>query len=252
MNYQLVHNDCFNVFKDIVPKSVHLFLLDLPYNTLQKNERTEWDVEFPLNQMWEAIKPLWAPNSVGVFFGNQPFTSKLILSNEEQYKHCWVWNKKAAGNGVIAKYQPLKIHEDIVVFMNGKTKYYPQMTKGKLRRSGGGKAFGSFGLTPTYNVEKRDTYFPKSILEFSTVNRRKRNHLTEKPVALLEYLIQTYSNEGNLVMDFTMGSGSTGEACIRTNRNFIGIETNNDFFTIAEQRLNDVYSELFNSQGIDQ
>lgn len=230
----LYNDDCFNVFPYIEPKSIDLVFCDLPYGVLQK---TKWDIEFDLERMWENIKQFLKPNSACVFTCTQPFTSRLVSSNYRWFKHHWIWNKKSPSNGILAKKQPLKVHEEVVVFMNGKTKYFPIMVPCEPRKKDGGTRFGSFGVTPLHQ-EVYTEYYPKTIVTFSKANRNSFSHLTEKPVPLVEYFIQTYSQENEVVIDFTMGCGSTGVACVNLNRNFIGIEIEKEFFDIAQQRIN--------------
>lgn len=245
MSYQIFNENFYKYLPTVEDKSVDLFLLDLPYNILQnKNKRADWDQdELDLVFIWDSIERILKPNSVVACFCNQPFTTKLMANSPKfgetkaWFKHHWIWNKVSAGNGLLAKYQPLKIHEEIVVFMNGKSKYFPVMTPSKSRRRGGGNVMGTFGTRPTYERRYYDEYFPKTIQTVSRVHSSKRRHLTEKPVELLEYFIKTYSIENDLVMDFAMGSGSCGEACFNTNRNFIGVEKDVDIFTIAKERL---------------
>lgn len=161
------------------------------------------------------------------------------MSNIKNFKYDWIWNKKLAGNGILAKKQPLKIHEIVSVFNT--SVYYPQMVKGKFRRkmTGGLKESEITGGNTIISEYKNDLYYPQSIQEFSIANMRKgRLHPTQKPVPLLEYLIRTYTNEGETVLDNAAGSGSTGVACVNTNRNFIGIELDDNYFNIAQKRIN--------------
>lgn len=181
--------------------------------------------------MWEQLKRIIKPNGAIVMTASQPFTSILITSNIKQYKYNWVWNKRTSANVGAARFQPLKTHEDIVVFGG---KYKPQMTKGKMRMKGGkakgGEANGS--LPPVYYAS--DEYYPKSILDIKT---ERGLHPTQKPVALMEYLIKTYTSEGETVLDFTCGSGTTGVAAKKLNRSFIGIELSSEYFEIAKERI---------------
>jgi len=158
------------------------------------------------------------------------------MSNPKMFRHSWVWNKLLSGNPFTVKYQPLKIHEDVLVFSKKGLNYNPIMTKGKMRNKGGGKAgelFGDIERTKSRN----DLYYPKSVIEFTNHSRKGKLHPTQKPVALFEYLIKTYTNEGDLVLDNVMGSGTTGVACKNLNRDFIGIEKEPDYFKIAEERI---------------
>ena len=178
-----------------------------------------------------------------MLFGSEPFSTELRHSNLKRYKYDWVWNKKLAGNGILAKKQPLKIHENIMVFNT--TIYHPQMTKGKMRKKMGLKESEITGGNSFVAEYANDEYYPQSIQEFSIANLRKgRLHPTQKPVALLEYLIKTYTNEGDVVLDNCMGSGTTAVACINTNRDYIGIELDKKYYDIAVDRVNNTKREL--------
>lgn len=233
---KLLQGDCLEFMKDIPDKSVDMILCDLPYGTTA----CKWDNVIPFEPMWEQYKRIIKDNSAIVLFGREPFTSKLICSNIKNYKHKWVWNKKQSGSFQNAKYMPLQIDEDIIVFCkeNKKVNYFPIMRKGKMRKRGGAKqksrVIGS-GLQDGF-CNYSDLYYPTNILEFASI-RKGRLHETEKPVALLEYLIKTYTNENDIVLDNCMGSGSTGVACVNTNRNFIGIELDENYFNIAKERI---------------
>ena len=194
--------------------------------------------------MWEQLNRIIKPNGAICLFGSEPFSSALRMSNIKNFKYDWVWNKKLAGNGLNARRQPLKIHENIMVFNT--TIYNPQMKKGKMRKKMTGhiKPCELFGTGATTQEYTNDLYFPQSIIEFSSAGMRKeRLHPTQKPVSLLEYLIHTYTKEGETVLDFTMGSGSTGVACINTNRNFIGMELDEKYFEIAQQRIEEAQKQ---------
>ena len=225
--------------KKIPDGSVDLVLTDPPYGTTA----CKWDSVIPFEPMWEQLHRVIKGNGAIVLFGSEPFSSALRMSNIKRYRYDWVWNKKLAGNGILAKRQPLKIHENIMVF-NSRV-YYPQMTQGRLRKKmglyeseiTGGDSYAS----ETFNSE----YYPQSIQDFSAANMRTgRLHPTQKPVALLEYLIRTYTQPGETVLDFTMGSGSTGVACVNINRNFIGIELDERYFKIAQERISNAQVTL--------
>lgn len=237
MSIELHWSDCFDVFPSIKDQSIDLVLCDPPYGTTA----CKWDSVLPLDLMWKHLNRIIKPNRAIILFGSEPFSSVLRVSNLKNYNYDWVWNKKLAGNGILAKKQPLKIHEVIHIF-NSKT-YYPQKTKGKLRsKMTGGmdtNAVETLQNSTSFQPEYiNDDYYPVSIQEYSIAGlRRGRLHPTQKPVELLEYLIKTYSLEGETVLDFTMGSGSTGVACKNTNRSFIGIEKEKEYFDIAKQRI---------------
>ncbi len=234
MTSQLYLGDCLDVMRSMPDKSVDAVITDLPYGTTA----CSWDEIIPFEPMWEQVERIC--KGVFVTTASQPFTSKLITSNQSWFKYSWVWNKRLAGNGILAKVQPLKIHEDVLVFSKNGHTYNPQDTIGKPRWKGGIKdKHGTFNNAESPKVWS-DTYHPTSILDFSGASlRAEREHPTQKPVALYEYLVRTYTNEGDTVLDFTMGSGTTGVACAQTGRNFIGIEIDPTYFAIAERRIHD-------------
>lgn len=230
----LWQGDCLELMKDIPSGSVDCILADVPYGTTA----CKWDTVIPFEPMWEQLNRIIKPNGAICIFGSEPFSSALRMSNIKNFKYDWIWNKKLAGNGILAKKQPLKIHEIVSVFNS--SVYIPQMTKGKYRKkmTGGIKESEITGGNTVVEEYSNDLYYPKTILEYGIGNMRKgRLHPTQKPVDLLEYLIKTYTNEGETVLDFTMGSGSTGVACINTNREFIGIELDENYFNIAKKRI---------------
>ena len=210
----------------------------------------KWDTIIPFEQLWEQYNRIIKDNGAIVLFGIEPFASNLRMSNIKNYKHEWVWNKEQAGNFIQAKNHPLRVTENIMVFCNEKVKYYPIMEKAKeenkrplsikLQKTNflGKVSQGEFKPSENYNPDLR---YPKNILTFNArskeCNNVNRVHPTQKPVALCEYLIKTYTNENETVLDFTMGSGSTGVACINTNRNFIGVELDDTYFKIAKKRI---------------
>jgi DNA modification methylase len=233
---ELWRGDCLELMKDTSSGSVDCILADVPYGTTA----CKWDSVIPFEPMWEQLNRIIKPNGAICLFGSEPFSSALRMSNIKNFKYDWIWNKKLAGNGILAKKQPLKIHEIVSVFNSGI--YIPQMTKGKYRKkmTGGIKESEITGGNAVVDEYSNDLYYPKSILEYGIGNMRKgRLHPTQKPVDLLEYLIKTYTNAGETVLDFTMGSGSTGVACINTNRRFIGIELDEGYFNIAKQRIDE-------------
>lgn len=230
----LMQGDCLELMKNIPDGSVDMVLCDLPYGTTA----CKWDNVIPFEPLWEQYNRIIKKNGAICLFGSEPFSSALRMSNIKNFKYDWIWNKRLAGNGILAKKQPLKIHEIVSVFNT--SIYYPQMVKGKLRNkmTGGLKESEITGGNTIVSEYKNDLYYPRSILEFSIANMRKgRLHPTQKPVSLLEYLIKTYTNEGESVLDNCMGSGSTGVACVNTGRNFVGIELDNGYFEIAQKRI---------------
>jgi len=236
----LMLGDCLERMKEIPDGSVDMILADPPYGTTS----CPWDSVIPLEPMWEQLKRVIKSNGAIVMMASQPFTSVLVASNLKMFKYCWVWNKKQTGNPFLAKKQPLKIHEDIVVF--GGNTYLPQMTKGKLRKKGGAKN-GRMLFKENATAEPaiiNDEYYPTSIIEVNNCsNRAERQHPTQKPVALMEYLIKTYTNEGETVLDFAAGSFTTAIACINTNRKVIMIEKDPHYFKIGSERVERALSE---------
>ena len=230
----VINWDCLEVMKSIPDGSIDAIITDPPY----WSTACRWDHVIPFEPMWAELKRIIKPNGAIVLFGSEPFSSALRMSNIKQYKYDWIWNKKLAWNWILAKKQPLKIHELVHIF-NSKI-YYPQKTKWKLRS----KMF-NWNIQPkhlnkvtdceeTYN----DEYYPQSIQEFSLAwLRRDRLHPTQKPVALIEYLIRTYTNEWETVLDFTSGSGTTWIAAQNTNRNYILIEKDKWYYEISKERL---------------
>jgi DNA modification methylase len=244
---ELYHGDCLEVMDKLIEQGikVDMILTDPPYGTTA----CKWDSVIPFEPMWDRINKLIKPNGAIALFGSEPFSSALRISNIKNYKYDWIWNKNKPSNFQVMNYQCGRIHELICVFSSGKAcytsnnnsmRYYPQKTKrDKPTRNGGGlkscKMLHGNNMQQQYNtyIDKH----PTSILEFTPVQPRKRLHPTQKPVELLEYLIKTYTQENETVLDFTMGSGSTGVACINTGRNFIGIELDPTYFDIAQKRI---------------
>lgn len=243
MTPTLMQGDTLDRMKMVLDKEVNLILCDLPYGTTS----CAWDIIIPFNGLWDAYRRVLAPGGCVLLFGNQPFTSRLILSNLVWYKQALVWNKNKCGSPGLAKIRPMQVHEDIIVFAPGRTVYNPQMEAGEPYARKTEKPEGyvgrvnnhGYGMKPRNGFSNEGTRYPKSIINISRdFSAQQQVHPTQKPVPLLEYLIKTYSNEGDTVMDNTMGSGSTGVAARNTNRNFIGIEKDPVFFNIAVQRVN--------------
>lgn len=241
---KLLHGDCLELLPTLADGSVDLVLTDPPYGTTA----CAWDAVIPFEPMWREVRRVLKPRRAAVFTASQPFTSALVMSNVNGFAHEWVWNKRFGANFVQAKRQPLKDHENVLVFgMDGKQPtYFPQMVerdapikKGgnkqskaiPIRQTETSKAFGS-------SEKEYSEKHPTSATSLSFSSREGRGfHPTQKPVALMEYLIHTYTNEGETVLDFTMGSGTTGVACVNTGRNFIGIERDPEYFAIAQKRI---------------
>jgi len=219
--------------KEIESGSVDMILTDPPYGTTA----CKWDSIIPLEPMWEQLKRVIKPNGAIVMTASQPFTTTLISSNMKMFKYCWVWKKSKPTGHLNAKKQPLKTYEDVVLFYSNQCTYNPQGIKptDKLVSRTNRGNYGECSKTTRQTV----TNYPRNIVEFPSIDGV---HPTQKPVALMEYLIKTYTNEGETVLDFTMGSGTTGVACKNLNRNFIGIELDETYFNIAVNRINE--SEL--------
>ena len=222
---------------------VDAIITDPPYGVTA----CKWDTVIPFDEMWERLNKLIKPKGAIVLFGSEPFSSTLRMSNIKNYKYDWVWDKKKPSNFPLAKKQPMKYHENIIVF-NSKI-YYPIMVKVEGRKAKkytnkGATVFNTKGLDdPKYLDKVYTDKYPSSIIEVSNACQRNRYHPTQKPVDLLEYLIKTYTNENELVLDFTMGSGSTGIACMNTNRKFVGIELDENYFSIAKERIENAANE---------
>ena len=231
MDYKLYKGDCLEVMDRLIKEGVRvdMILTDPPYGTTA----CKWDSVIPFDEMWERLNRLIKPNGAIVLFGSEPFSSALRMSNIKKYKYDWLWNKRPV-NFLNAKRQPLREVENIMVF-NSKI-YNPQ---GLIYKERINKRSNSTETNSKHGLSNKSYYtnYPKQILRF--IGERGL-HPTQKPVALLEYLIKTYTNEGELALDFTMGSGSTGVACINTNRKFIGIELNENYFNIAKGRLENI------------
>ena len=233
-NYKLLQGDCLERMKEIPNGSVDLILTDPPYGTTA----CKWDSVIPFEPMWEELKRIIKPNGAIVLFGSEPFSSALRMSNIKQYKYDWVWDKKLPSGMQVAKYRPMMRHENIIVFcFNGTPSYYPIKTPQNKRT---GKIYSKSETSPiAYDDGRLKTYTeknPQSILEFYKRDG-KSLHPTQKPVTLLEYLINTYTTENETVLDFTFGSCSTGIACLNTNRKFIGIELDDNYFDIGAERM---------------
>ena len=227
--------DCLEVMKTIGSNSIDAIITDPPYGTTA----CKWDSVIDFELMWEQLNRIIKPNGAIVLFGSEPFSSALRMSNIKNYRYDWIWNKNRVSNPALAKKQPLRHSENVIVF-NSKI-YNPQGLKPCTKVLGGNKS-GSKGLSTAFkkkNYKQTVTNYPRHILNIKADNYGKNCfHPTQKPVELMEYLIKTYTNENETVLDFTMGSGTTGVACVNTNRNFIGIEQDEKYFEIAKERIN--------------
>ncbi len=216
-------------------KSIDMILCDLPYGTTA----CKWDTIIPFVPLWKQYKRVIKDNGAIVLTAREPFTSKLVCSNIQNYKHKWVWNKKQSGSFLNCKYMPLQIEEDILIFAFGRCNYYPQMRTGKLRiKDGAKKDNGMFIDLGSKYKTFNDQYYPINIIEFANCSNKKNNqHPTQKPVALFEYLIKTYTNENDIVLDNCIGSGTTAVACVHLKRHYIGFDTSKKYCKIAKARL---------------
>ena len=246
---KLIQGDCIKEMQKLIDDEikVDLILTDPPYGTTA----CKWDNIIPFKDMWECIHQLSNENTPILLFGSEPFSSNLRLSNIDEYRYDYVWNKEIGGGIFARKFQPLCDYELISVFYKQVGQYYPIMKKVKKDRSFKRKSYKSnvYGFE-NEAIDYNDTglRFPKRIITYNCqkgeCNNTKRVHPTQKPVELLEYLIKTYSKEDETVLDFTMGSGSTGVACMNTNRDFMGIELNKEYYDIACERINSCQSKL--------
>ncbi len=237
----LFQGDCLDIMPLIPDNSIDMILCDLPYGTTA----CKWDAIIPFEPLWEQYERIIKPNGAIVLTASQPFTSALVMSNPKLFKCEWIWQKNRGSNFATTKYQPMKEHESILVFCKGVANYYPIMQP----RAEGGKSRAKYAINPS-NTGKREAYngmtetetrvlnedlrVPSSIQKFNT---EVGLHPTQKPVALFEYLIKTYSKENDLILDNTMGSGTTGVACVNANRKFIGIEKDVKYYDLAVARV---------------
>lgn len=262
---ELYQGDCLEQMLNIPDHSVDLILCDLPYGTTDRsgveskgsNRLLKWDIVIPLDLLWEQYRRILKPLGTVALTADQPFTSQLIMSNLDWFKYEWIWKKKKTTGFLLANYRPMKETEDVVIFSpggaaaasrNGKNMTYnPQgLIEKKVKKKNNPKRLGKFLHNPEHmgennkllhesEYEQKWTNYPSEIIEFGL--DRDVIHPTQKPVALMEYLIKTYSNEGETVLDNCMGSGTTGVAAVKCNRKFIGIEADADYFTKASERI---------------
>jgi len=241
-NVTLLRGDCLSLMPTLPAASVNLVLCDLPYGTTN----CRWDSVIPFDELWANYKRVLAPGGCVVLFGSMPFTAMLVQSNPKWFKDHLVWNKNKCGSPALAKIRPMRVHEDVLVFAPGRTVYNPQMEVGEpyARKSSrpegyvGRKNDHGYGMKPRTEFENTGTRYPKSIVSISrNFSAQQQAHPTQKPVPLLEWLVKTYSNPGDIVLDNCMGIGTTGQACTATGRKFIGIELDAEYFQEAEKRV---------------
>ncbi len=253
---ELLHGDCLELLQNIPDKSIDMILTDPPYGTTS----CKWDSVIPFDKMWEQLNRIIKDNGAICLFGSEPFSSYLRMSNIKNFKYDWIWNKENGGIFTVCKYRPLGQTENISVFGKNKINYYPIMETAKEEnkrpryestsiKNDNIQAIASGKFMPSKNHNENLRY-PKNLLTFNNrvgeLNNLNRLHPTQKPIALLEYLIKTYTKENETVLDFTMGSGSTGVACVNTNRDFIGIELDDKYFSIAKDRIEAAQKEVQN------
>jgi site-specific DNA-methyltransferase (adenine-specific) len=252
-NIKLYKGDCLEVMQELIANKVKVdaVITDIPYGTTS----CQWDTIIPLDKMWACINQLVKEHGVIALFSSQPFTSELVHSNIKNYKYEWVWEKQHGANFLLLKYQPFKVHENIEIFSNGSPLYYPQMDLGvPYYTREGGYHKDSASMEPHLSrIETTNpgTRYPKSIRFFNF--DKTKIHPTQKPIALMEYLIKTYTLKGETVLDFTMGSGTTGVACKKAERGFIGIELDTNYYQIAKDRINntDIDYTLFEPEVLN-
>ena len=231
--------DCLELMKEIPDKSIDMILCDLPYGTT----KNKWDSVIPLNKLWKQYERIIKDNGAIVLFSQMPFSAELVHSNLKLFKYEWIWQKDNGTGFLNAKKMPLKIHENILVFYKKLPLYNPQMRTGfKPYKCKQGRHSTNYGAYEQGHItESNGERYPIDIIKFK---KDSGLHPTQKPVELLEYLIKTYTNENETVLDNCMGSGSTGVACINTNRNFIGYELDEKYFEIAEKRINEAMCNM--------
>ena len=234
---KIYNEDCLEGMKRIPDKSIDMILADLPYGTTN----CKWDTIIPLEPLWEQYERIIKDNGAVVLTASQPFSSALVMSNPKLFRYEWVWDKKNPTNFAMAKKQPLKYHETILVFAKKQTEYYPIKWRGKpnhkqglLKNDQQSEVYGKIKRTKD-NLSGMK--YPRSIIEISKHSSQGGLHPTQKPVALFEYLVKTYTNEGDVVLDNCMGSGTTAIACLNTNRNYIGFELDETYYNIANKRI---------------
>lgn len=232
----LLHGDCLELIKTIPDSSIDAIITDPPYGTTA----CKWDAVIPFELMWKELNRIVKDNSAIIFTASQPFTSALIMSNPKMFKYTWIWEKSKATGYLNSKIRPMVAHEDIIVFCKNKPNYYPQMTQGEPYNKGTAlrntNVYGNQKITTVKNDD--GLRYPRSVQYFKTAESEgKVYHPTQKPITLMSYMIKTYTQENDTVLDFTMGSGTTGVACKNLNRSFIGIELDKNYFDIATERI---------------
>ncbi|MFZ3193951.1 MAG: site-specific DNA-methyltransferase [Moraxellaceae bacterium] len=238
----LLSGDCLESMLRLKDQSIDLILCDLPYGTTQ----CAWDSIIPLDRLWEQYSRLIKPRGVIALTAMQPFTSLLVASNLQMFRYEWIWEKGNASGFLNANKQPLRAHESVLIFYKEQPTYNPQMVHDQPRRTTKRKTVNSecYGKAISLTEYDSTTRHPRSVQFFSSDKQKASYHPTQKPVALMQYLIETYTNEGDWVLDSCMGSGTTGVACVNTGRNFIGIEKEPQYLEVATSRINEAVELL--------
>lgn len=231
----LINKCCLSAMKIIPAGAIDLVCADIPYGTTQ----CKWDSVIDLDAMWKELYRVAKPNAAIVLFSAQPFTSVLVSSNIKHWRSEWIWEKGSATGFLNAKKQPLRAHENIQVFYRHQPTYNPQFTQGHERKTSKRKTVNSECYGKALNLTEYDSTsrYPRTVQFFSSDKQLGSYHPTQKPLALMRYLIETYSNPWDVVLDFTMGSGTTGVACLQSRRRFIGIEKDPEIFMVAQKRI---------------
>jgi site-specific DNA-methyltransferase (adenine-specific) len=240
---RLLLGDCLELMRALPDGSVDAVIADPPYGTTA----CKWDAVIPFAPMWEQLRRVAKPNAATVLFAAQPFTSALVMSNPREFRYDWVWHKSRASGHLNAKHRPMQAHEHIVVFGRREPSYFPQMVAGnpyRIRRSGT-KTGAQYGAHTAIEGDYDGQRWPRSVQEYSPGANGTKLHPTQKPVDLLAYLVRTYTNPGDTVLDFCMGSGTTGVACAQEGRDFIGIERERAYYEIAQRRIAAAQPPLF-------
>lgn len=242
MKYNLINGDCLQLMESIPDNSIDMILCDLPYGTT----KCKWDTILNLDELWEHFNRITKDNAAVCLFSAQPFTSILINSNLKNYRTEWIWEKTAATGFLNAKIQPLRAHENIIVFYRKKPTYNPQITHGHIRKTSSRNNINSecYGKAIKKQYYDSTSRYPRDVIVFPSDKQLVNLHPTQKPVSLCEYFIKTYSNENAMILDPTMGSGTTGIACLNTKRQFIGMEKDKKYFDLAKTRIEQHRNQL--------
>lgn len=237
MNYDLRFGDCLEIMKEIPANSIDMVLCDLPYGVTARNP---WDAVLDWKLLWADYLRVSKETAPIVLTATQPFASACVMSKPDYFKYEWIWKKQQGTGFLNAKKQPLRNHEQVLVFYRKQPTYHPQMTEGKPYKCLSGEGSSDYGEQVRVVTENKGERYPLTVQDFKY--DKEKVHPTQKPVGLMEYFIKTYTNEGDTVLDNCMGSGTTGVACINTNRKFIGIEKDEKYFEIAKTRLETAFS----------